>query len=145
MEIRRPNETEFNEILLHSPKAVSDGTLGEAKPSMEKIKKLVEPLIEKGGYYLIAIEENQLMGWVLAGAATDQFTDKAVGFIYELFVLEEFRGAGLSKLLMNSAINELKTAGYSEVRLSTFSGNKAIKLYEDIGFTTRTVSMSKSI
>lgn len=142
MEIRKPNDSELKNIILLSPLAVFDGTLGEVKPTNEKIKHLVEPLLEKGSYYLIATKNDILMGWILIGASKDQFTDKMYGFIYELFVREEFRGNGISKQLMRTTIDHLRQDGYSEVRLSAFAGNQAIKLYEKMGFNIRTVSMS---
>ncbi|MBS4192769.1 GNAT family N-acetyltransferase [Bacillus sp. FJAT-49705] len=142
MDIRKPNDLELKKVMLLSPQAVFDGTLGEVKPTNEKIKHLVEPLLEKGCYYLIATENDNLMGWILIGASKDQFTDRMNGFIYELFVLEEFRGSGISKRLMKTAIDHLKQDGYPEVRLSAFAGNQAIKLYEKLGFNIRTVTMS---
>ncbi|MFJ7973861.1 GNAT family N-acetyltransferase [Psychrobacillus sp. NPDC096389] len=145
MDIRKPNNSELEKIILLSPQALFDGTLGEVKPTNEKIKHLIEPLLEKGSYYLIATENEKLMGWILVGAVKDQFTDKMNGFIYELFVLEEFRGNGVSKQLMKTALEHLRQDGYSEVRLSAFAGNPAIKLYEKMGFNIRTVSMSLSL
>lgn len=142
MEIRKPNDSELKNIILLSPQAVFDGTLGEVNPTIEKIKHLVEPLLEKGSYYLIATENDKIMGWILIGGSKDQFTDMMNGFIYELFVREEYRGNGISKRLMRTAIDDLRQDGYSEVRLSAFAGNQAIKLYEKIGFNIRTVSMS---
>ena len=142
MDIRRPNDSELEKIILLSPQAYSDSTLGEIRPTIEKIKSLVEPLLKKGSYYLIAIEEGKLMGWILIGTSRDQFTDKMNGFIYELFVLEEFRGKGVAKQLMRTAVDEVRQNGYSEVRLSAYAGNQAIKLYEKMGFSIRTVSMS---
>ncbi|MEH6945195.1 GNAT family N-acetyltransferase [Bacillus sp. JJ722] len=142
MEIRKPNDSELKKVLLLSPQAIFDGTLGEVKPTNEKIEQLVIPLLDKGCYYLIAVEEDMLKGWVLLGASKDQFTDRMNGFIYELYVLEEFRGKGLSKQLLTAAVNQLKQEGYSEVRLSAFVENNAIKLYEKMGFKNRTVSMS---
>ncbi|MGM0890539.1 MAG: GNAT family N-acetyltransferase [Bacillota bacterium] len=142
MDIRKPNDSELKKVMLLSPQAVFDGTLGEVKPTNEKIEQLVEPLLEKGSYYLIAIEDDKLMGWVLIGSSKDQFTDKMNGFIYELFVIEEFRGNGISKRLMRTAIDLLKQDGHSEVRLSAFAENQAIKLYEKMGFNIKTVTMS---
>ncbi|WP_409973339.1 N-acetyltransferase family protein, partial [Bacillus sp. Bva_UNVM-123] len=105
----------------------------------------VKPLLEKGSYYLIATKNDKLMGWILIGTSKDQFTDKMNGFIYELFVIEEFRGNGISKLLMRAGIDHLKQDGYSEIRLSAFAGNQAIKLYEKLGFSIRTVTMSLQV
>lgn len=145
MEIRKPNDLELKQVLLLSPQAVYDGTLGEIKPTHEKVNDLVEPLLGKGSYYLIATENDKVMGWILIGAVKDQFTDKMYGFVYELYVLEEFRGNGIAKELMKTGIDHLKQAGYSEVRLSAFTGNHAIKLYEKIGFNIRKVTMSLQI
>ncbi|WP_053362379.1 GNAT family N-acetyltransferase [Bacillus sp. FJAT-27251] len=145
MEIRKPKDLEFKTILSLSPQAVYDGTLGDVKPSDEKVNQLIEALLQKGSYYLIATENDILFGWILIGASKDQFTDKKYGFIYELFVLEEFRGNGISKQLMEKGIEHLKKEGYSEVRLSAFAGNQAIKLYEKLGFYIRTVTMSMPI
>ncbi|PGM57769.1 GNAT family N-acetyltransferase [Bacillus sp. AFS053548] len=142
MEIRKPNDFELKKVLLLSPQAVYDGTLGEVEPTKEKIDQLVKPLLEKGSYYLIATENDKLMGWILIGTNKDPFTDMISGFIYELFVKEEFRGSGISKLLMKAGIEQLKQDGYSEIRLSAFAGNQAIKLYEKLGFSIRTVTMS---
>ena len=141
MEIRRPSYLELEEIIALSPQALFDGTLGGVKASNEKVLNLIEPLLKKGGYYLIATENNELMGWILIGENKDQFTEQLNGFIYELFVKESFRGKGISKELMNVAIEQLRQEGYSEVRLSAYVGNHAIKLYEKMGFSLRTVSM----
>ncbi|WP_302846849.1 MULTISPECIES: N-acetyltransferase [unclassified Bacillus (in: firmicutes)] len=79
------------------------------------------------------------------GTSKDPFTDNKYGFIYELCVLDEFSGNGISKQLMEKGIEHLKKEGYSEVRLSVFAGNQAIKLYEKLGFYIRTVTMSLPI
>ncbi|WP_318617569.1 GNAT family N-acetyltransferase [Sporosarcina sp. YIM B06819] len=142
MDIRRPTDSEFAKVLSLSPQAIFDGTLGEVMPTNEKIKRLVEPLLERGSYYLIATENDELMGWIFIGASKDEFTDKMNGFIFELFVIEEFRGNGISKRLMRTAIDHLRQDGYSEVRLSAFAGNPAIKLYEKMGFNLRAVAMN---
>lgn len=142
MDIRKPNETELKKVLSLSPQAVYDGTLGEVEPTKEKIDQLINPLLDKGSYYLIATENNKLMGWILIGTSKDPFTDRMNGFIYELYVLEDFRGNGISKLLMRAGIDHLKQDGYSEIRLSAFAGNQAIKLYEKLGFSIRTITMS---
>jgi ribosomal protein S18 acetylase RimI-like enzyme len=142
MEIRKPNNLEFEEIMMLSPQALFEGTIGRVKPTEEKIKQLVEPLLEKGCYYLIATEDSKLMGWILIGASKDQFTDRLIGFIYELYVTHEFRGMGISKQLMQSAIDHLKLEGYPEIRLGVFTENHAIQLYEKMGFSSRNITMS---
>ncbi|MDP1422072.1 hypothetical protein Q8G35_27895 [Peribacillus simplex] len=48
----------------------------------------------------------------------------------------------MSKRLRRTAIDLLKQDGHSEVRLSAFAENQAIKLYEKMGFSIKTVTMS---
>lgn len=145
MEIRKPNESEYSKIFSLSSQALFDGTLGEAKISEEKVKQIIESLVQKGSYYFIATESDNLMGWILIGTSKDQFTEKDYGFIYELFVLEEFRGNGISKRLIETGIEHLRQKGYSEVRLNVYAENRAIKLYEKLGFKNRTITMSMPI
>ncbi len=145
MDIRKPTDSELKKIMLLSPQAIYDGTLGEVLPSNEKTEHLIATLLEKGSYYLIATHNDKLMGWILIGASKDQFTDMMNGFIYELFVIEEFRGNGISTRLMGAAIDCLRQDGYSEIRLSAFAGNQAIQLYNKMGFSIRTVAMSLTL
>ncbi|WP_430787304.1 N-acetyltransferase family protein [Virgibacillus flavescens] len=145
MDIRKPNEVEIEKIVELSPQAIFEGTLGEAEPTIEKAKQLVEPLLKKGSYYLISTENNVITGWILIGRSKDQFLDKTLGFIYELFVIEEYRGKGISKQLIKTGVEQLRQEGYSEIRLSVFDGNQAIKIYESLGFKNRTITMSISL
>ncbi|WP_059173480.1 GNAT family N-acetyltransferase [Bacillus sp. FJAT-27445] len=145
MDIRKPDDLELKRIYSISPQAIYDGTLGEVKPTNEKIEQLIDPILEKGGYYLRAVEDDKIMGWILLGAGKDKFTDKINGFIHELFVLNEFRGKGISKQLMKAGIDQLKQDGYSEIRHNAFAENPAVKLYERMGFHVKMVSMSLSL
>jgi ribosomal protein S18 acetylase RimI-like enzyme len=142
MEIRKPSQHELEEVLRLSPQSMFDGTLGRVTPTEEKIRQMVEPLLQKGAYYLLATEGDQIAGWILIGPSKDQFTDKIIGFIYELYVADAFRGRGISKELMKNGIDHLKQDGYSEIRLSVFAENHAVKLYEQMGFQVRTIAMS---
>ena len=92
-------------------------------------------------FYLLATEDDRLMGWILIGENQDQFTDKKIGFIFELYILGKFRGKGVSQQLLSRAIDHFKKEGYPEVRLNAFVGNSAINIYEKMGFNARTVTM----
>ncbi|MDE0581679.1 GNAT family N-acetyltransferase [Planococcus sp. A6] len=145
MNIRKADHSDLNAIVSLSPQAIYDGTLGELMPSSEKVESLVQPLLDKGGFYFIAEEKDEILGWVLAGTTKDQFTEKPIGFIYELYLRQQYRGKGYSKRLMNAAIDHFQEDGYTEVRLSAKAENPAVHIYENMGFTTRTVSMSLNL
>ncbi|HZG14813.1 MAG TPA: GNAT family N-acetyltransferase [Candidatus Bathyarchaeia archaeon] len=143
MEIRKPTTEELETIRKLSPQAMNEGTLGKVFPTDEKIKQMVEPLLGKGGYYLAAIDAHgNVAGWILIGPSKDSFTDSMLGYIYELYVCAEYRGRGISKKLMQSGIEQLKEAGYGEIRLNVFVENHAIHLYRQLGFTERNMTMS---
>lgn len=142
MEIRKPDPAELAIIMKLSPQSMFEGTQGRAELSEDKIKQLIEPILAKGGYYLIAAENNKLMGWILAGSNLDPFTDHSIGFIYELCVVKEFWGNGVAKFLLKDAIDRLKSEGYPEIRLNVFSDNPAVHLYKQMGFSERNMAMS---
>lgn len=145
MNIRKPDEAEINRVLALSQQAMFEGTLGEVKLTNEEAKQMIDPLLRKGSNYLIAEEDNELMGWILFGGTKDQFSNKEIGFIYELFVLEEYRGRKLSTQLVEAGIVQLKKEKYSEVRLSVFAGNYAVKIYERLGFENKKITMSRPL
>jgi len=145
MTIRKAEHRDLNAILSLSPQAIYDGTLGEVMPSNEKVESLVQPLLDKGAFYFIAEEKNEILGWVLVRTTKDQFTEKPIGFIYELYIRQPYRGKGHSKRLMNAAIEHFQQKGHAEVRLSAKAENPAVRMYENMGFTTRTVSMSMNL
>lgn len=142
MEIRKPNDMELENIVKLSPQSLFEGTLGRARPTDEKVKQLIDPLLGKGCYYLIATDEDKLMGWILLGPSKDQFSDEIIGFIYELYVIQEFRRKGIAKHLMARAIEHLKSEGYPEIRLGVFAENQAIQLYKQMGFSERYIMMN---
>lgn len=145
MNIRKADRSELNAIISLSPQAIYDGTLGEVMPSREKVENLVQPLLDKDGFYFIAVEKEEILGWVLVGTTKDQFTEKPIGFIYELYIRQAYRGKGHSKRLMNAAIGHFQEEGYAEVRLSAKAENPAVLMYENMGFATRAVSMSLNL
>lgn len=145
MNIRKAENNDLKTIISLSPQAVFDGTLGEVRPSHSKIDSMVNPLLEKGGFYLVAVDQEEIIGWLLLGTSKDQFTDEALGFIYEIYILKDYRGQGFSKELMKAAIEHFQQEGYAEVRLSAKAENPAVRIYENAGFKTRTVSMSLNL
>lgn len=145
MNIRKAAHSDSNAILSLSPQAIFDGTLGEVMASSEKVESLIQHLLDKGGFYFIAEEKDEILGWVLVGTTKDQFTEKQIGFIYELYIRQPYRGKGHSKRLMNAAIEHFQKEGYAEVRLSAKAENPAVRMYENMGFTTRSVTMNLNL
>ena len=88
------SEEELQEIRTKSADALFEGTMKQFHPSAERVNELVGSAFEKGCYYLVSRQENKLAGWVLIGPSTDFFSKEEIGFIYELYVVPEYRGNG---------------------------------------------------
>jgi ribosomal protein S18 acetylase RimI-like enzyme len=81
----------------------------------------------------------------LLGENTDYFSGKKHGFIYDIFVLPQFRGKGISKEFIKEGICTLKKSGYEEVRLNVFATNYAKEIYKKLGFKDLNSIMTLSI
>lgn len=131
--ITQATKEEIEFILSHAISSTYDATQMEI--SEEKAVAMLQGVLDKGGFYLIAKEEDgTITGWILLGKNTDYFTDQTYGFIYEIYVLPEHRGKGLSKLLINEGNAYWKSQGYDEVRLNVFASNFAKEIYKKMGF-----------
>jgi GNAT superfamily N-acetyltransferase len=63
-------------------------------------------------------------------------TDDETGEVYKLFVRPQFRGKGIARTLLSTALDELKSEGIRTVRLETANFmTDAITLYRSFDFT----------
>jgi len=143
--IAKATEEEIQEIRTKSADALFEGTTHQFQPSTERVNELIDNALKKGCYYLVFRQENKLAGWVFVGPSADFFSKAEIGFIYELYVLPEYRGQGLAKPLMQKAIDELSIKGYPEIRLSVHAGNFAQHVYRELGFVDKQISMSLQV
>ncbi|MBQ8966706.1 GNAT family N-acetyltransferase [Ruminococcus sp.] len=61
-------------------------------------------------------------------------TDKSVGVLEYLVVLEEFRGIGYGGELIEWALSKFAELGIHDIDVKVADGNKAVTLYEKYGF-----------
>ncbi|PGU57124.1 GNAT family N-acetyltransferase [Bacillus cereus] len=140
--IKKASKNDLNEILTKSDNALYEGTAKTFKPTRERVKEIVQIALEQGAYYLVSKDDDNLKGWILIGSGKDYFSQESVGFIYELYILPEYRGQKLSKKLMKAGIDELSLKGHKEIRLNVHVMNFARELYKEFGFVDRQISMS---
>jgi len=127
-------EQEF--ILSHAVQSAKEAMHQKDGVNEEKIKSFPYMILSVGGYYAVLRQDDDtLIGWVLLGEHVDFFTEKKVGFIYELYVLPTFRGQGLSKVLIEKSLKVLQQRGYTEVQLNVYKGNFAKEIYKKLGFS----------
>lgn len=135
MEFRKATPAETEYIVEHCAQSLHEGTRGLMPADRERAQEITKPLLERNGYYLVAAEGDAVRAWVLVGTNRDFFTEQTCGFIYDVYTLPEGRRQGLAKRLMQLAVEQLREAGHSTVRLNVFAGNPARNLYEELGFT----------
>ncbi|MBJ8107585.1 MULTISPECIES: GNAT family N-acetyltransferase [Bacillus cereus group] len=144
--IKQASENDLNEILAKSDNALYEGTFKTFKPTQKRVKEIIQTTLEQGAYYLVLKDDDNLnddlKGWILIGSGKDYFSQESVGFIYELYVLPEYRGQKLSKKLMKAGLDELSLKGHKEIRLNVHAMNFARELYKEFGFVDRQISMS---
>ena len=136
-------EEEIKFIFSYAGLSASEGA--QMTITQEQALELLAPIVNRGATYLVSKEEGSITGWILLAQNMDYFSAKEYGFIYEIFVLPEHRGKGLSTKLINEGKAFLKNKGFDEVRLNVFSTNFAKKIYEKMGFTEVNCIMKSSL
>jgi ribosomal protein S18 acetylase RimI-like enzyme len=111
----------------------------------ESYKKLLPNGINSDDNFLYSvIFENQAIGWVWF-AKQDERNDH-IGFIYDIYLKENFRGKGHGIKLMALIEIEIKSKGLNKIKLHVFGHNTiAQKLYLKSGFQITNIIMSKDI
>lgn len=80
----------------------------------------------------VAEDNGELVGVIISGH------DGRRGFIYHTAVKEEYRGQGIGKKLVDSALTALETEGIHKVALVVFEKNVSGNIFwEKAGFTVR--------
>ncbi len=69
-----------------------------------------------------------------------------IGYLGFMFVLKEYRGLELNKLIIHELLNWCKERNIFEIRLDVYNDNlPAIKAYEKIGFNKHMINMRLNI
>lgn len=103
--------------------------LNDLDDSEEGIRKFLERNPET---CFVAENDGMVIGVIIAG------NDGRRGYIYHTAVNPLFRGRGIGRKLVESAMNALKEAGINKVALVVFGRNKdGNEFWKKIGFTVR--------
>lgn len=103
--------------------------LNETDDSKEGIEKY---LIRNPTTCFVAEENGEMIGAIMSGH------DGRRGYIYHTTVKEEYRGRGIGKSLVESAMTALEQEGIHKAALVAFEKNiSGNAFWENIGFTVR--------
>ena len=117
--------------------------------SLEQRKKInyydIGSFIEsdKAELYVGTIEDEIIAsGYGLIKKNDAKFSHRKYGYIGFIYVKDEFRGQGISKLIINAICNWFRTKKIVEVKLTVYEENpSAIKAYEKLGFKKNLIEM----
>jgi ribosomal protein S18 acetylase RimI-like enzyme len=116
--------------------------------SLEKSRKEFEELLPQGlstenNFLYTLVDEDEAIGLIWMNVKTQP---SKIGFIYNVFVKEKFRGKGYGKSLMLLIEEKAREMELKSLSLHVFGSNHvARKLYETIGYETTNVMMSKTL
>lgn len=134
MNIRRATYGETNYILNLSSAIASEASMGYISDKSDYPNQMTQSFLLNGGYYLVAVENETLMGWILLGDSLNTFENEMVGFIAELYVFPRYRKQQLGQRLLGNALDRFKQKKIQKVQLNVFEGNPAKNLYKRMGF-----------
>lgn len=109
----------------------------EFEPNYEKQKTGLEKIIENSdiGNILILQEDNKIIGMVSILYSISTALGGKVGILEDMIIAKPYRGKGLGKLLLNSAIEFAKKNDCLRLTLLTdFNNDRAINFYKRLGF-----------
>jgi ribosomal protein S18 acetylase RimI-like enzyme len=91
-------------------------------------------------------EQDQTVGCLWMGRATDQRTGKAQAYIFLVAVDPSHQRKGLGTYLMSKAQEQAEEWRLSELTLQVYPDNQsALKLYEKLGFIVKSQLLSKTL
>jgi L-amino acid N-acyltransferase YncA len=102
-------------------------------PSIEQASAFVRRNIEKGYPQLVAVSDQQVVGWCNIPPASRE----VMAHVGELFMglLAEQRGQGLGERLLRASLAAADAFGYLRIELGVFASNaRAASLYRKVGF-----------
>ena len=92
------------------------------------------------------IEQDQAVGCLWMGRATDQRTGNAQSYIFLIAVDPAHQRRGVGTYLLSKAQEQTEEWGLSELTLQVYPDNQsALKLYEKLGFVVKSQLLSRTL
>lgn len=101
--------------------------------SYEKREDYWLSVIPNGGVYVAEDENNQIIGFASGGKERSGNYSNYNGEIYAIYILKEYQGRGIGKLLLEPIINDLTTQGIFTMLVLVLEDNPSRHFYEKLG------------
>lgn len=110
--------------------------LYENKLKYEKFKEIYKvKLNDENSYYIVAIEENKIVGILTSELQVKLHRSKKQCFIEDLIVDENYRNKGIGKALLQNAVEYAKNNDCEVIELTCYINNEnAHRFYENNSF-----------
>ena len=103
-------------------------------PPLAAVMEFQTKLIEKNAPVFYALDQGRVVGWCDISPGTSTRNSHR-GFL-GMGLLPDYRGRGLGRRLLGSAMGKARLFGFEKVELSVYTSNEpAIRLYRAMGFT----------
>ncbi|MCH1627383.1 GNAT family N-acetyltransferase [Ferdinandcohnia quinoae] len=145
MHFRKATSGETHQILKLSSEVAYEASIGYVSRKSEYPSQMTMSFLSRGGYYLVAVEDDIIKGWILLGESLNTFENEMIGFISELYVIPKHRKQQLGYELMRNALSVFKQNNIHKVQLNVFEGNLAKNLYKKMGFQEISTLMEISL
>ncbi|MER2261090.1 MAG: GNAT family N-acetyltransferase [Psychrobacillus sp.] len=90
-------------------------------------------VIPDGGVYVAEDENNQIVGFASGGKERSGDYSNYNGEIYAIYILKEYQGIGIGKLLIDSIVKELTNQGVFTMLVLVLEDNPSRHFYEKLG------------
>jgi len=138
IEIRERDRNDVNEFCEFLSKLDNEAEYmlyekGERDLDYKKIQKNIETIINNGDSCYIAVDENKIVGFIIA--VREKFIRTQHVATIVIGILEEYCGKGIGSLLFQNVINWANENKVKRLELTVIAENqRAMNLYKKVGF-----------
>ncbi|WP_067724716.1 GNAT family N-acetyltransferase [Oceanobacillus damuensis] len=101
--------------------------------SYEKRNKLWEKNLDEQNVYVAEDAEGKIVGFSTGGIKKTSNYDKYAGELYAIYILEEFQGKGVGKLLMQPIVQDMVASDINSMIVLVLEDNPSKNFYENLG------------
>jgi len=101
--------------------------------SYEKREPIWKRAVMENNLYIAEDENNHVIGFSVGGKERTGNYETFPGELYSIFILKEYQGTGIGRLLVKSVVNDLKKKKLNSMLVWIIEENPACQFYEALG------------